>query len=60
MVDLAYIKSLALEDSSVEEYERELESELGQRGLLTLDDNYGRRSDNSELLQSVRSSQDYW
>ena len=60
MIDLASLKRQAFDDSSIEENEREIESELGHLGLLDLDNNFGRRSSNSELLESVRSSQDYW
>jgi len=56
MIDIATLKRNALEDSSIEENEREIESELGHQGMLNLDNNFGRRSENSELLQSVRSS----
>lgn len=60
LVDLALCKGKAFEDSSMEEKERAIESELDQRGLNNPDNNFGRRSDNSELLGSVISDEDYW
>ena len=60
MVDLAMCKAKAFEDSSIEEYERAIESDLEERGLNNPDNNFGRRSDDSELLHSVASSQNYW
>ena len=53
-------KGKAFDDSSMEEKERAIESELDGRGLNNPDNNFGRRSDNSELLGSVISDEDYW
>ena len=44
LVDMAVIKGKAFEDSSMEEYEREIESEIEERGMNIADANYGRRS----------------
>ena len=60
MIDIATCKGKALEDSSIEEYERAIESDMEERGVKKAENNFGRRSDNSELLKSVRSSEDYW
>lgn len=60
LIDMATIKGKCFEDSSMEEDEREVDSDLEQRGLLSPEHNFGRRSDNSELHNSIRSSQDYW
>ena len=60
MMDLAACKGIAYEDESMEEYERAIESDLEQRGYNNPDANFGRRSQNSELLNSVHSSQDFW
>jgi len=54
------LKRCAFEDSSLEEMEREIESDLEDRGLNNSENNFGRQSANSELLCSVKSSQDYW
>ena len=54
------VKRIALEDSSIEEMEREIQSDLEDRGLNNSQTNFGRQSQNSELLRSVKSSQDYW
>ena len=53
-------KGLAFEESSIEEYERAIESDIEDRGMNNPDFNFGRNSQNSELLRSVRSSNDYW
>ena len=53
-------KTTAETIAEIEEDEREIESELDRRGLNNMDANYGRRSQNSEQLQSIRSSQDFW
>ena len=37
-----------------------IEQDIAHRGLNNPDMNFGRRSENSELLGSVNSSQDYW
>ena len=60
MLDMADIKGRAFSDSSVEEMEREVISELSQRGLNNPEANFGRQSDNSEAHISVHSSVDYW
>lgn len=60
LIDMAMVKRKAFDDSSMEEYERAIESDLEERGLNNPDCYFGRRSDNSELLGSVNSSQDYW
>ena len=60
LLDMAYLKRAAFNDSSIEEMEREIISELSHRGLNTIEANFGRRSENSEALNSVKSSQDYW
>ena len=60
MIDLALCKGLAFEDSSIEEFERGVDSDLEDRGLNNPDCHFGRRSQNSELLGSVAASQDYW
>lgn len=57
---MATIKGKAFEDSSMEEAEREVISDLSHRGLYNLEMNFGRKSDNSEALFSAHSSQDYW
>ena len=60
LVDLATCKGKAFSDSSIEEYERGIESELEEMGLNHADANFGRKSANSELLGSINSSCDYW
>ena len=60
LIDLATMKGAAFEDDSMEEKEREIESDMEERGINNVDNNYGRRSNNSELLGSVNSSQDFW
>ena len=57
---MATIKGKAFSSESMEEMEREIISELSHRGLNNADANYGRKSENSEALHSIRSSQDYW
>lgn len=57
---MAYLKGRAFDDSSMEEMEREIISELSDRGLNNIEANFGRRSENSEALGSVKSSQDYF
>lgn len=44
----------------MEEYERGIESDLDDRGLNNPDANFGRRSNNSELLGSIASDDNYW
>ena len=53
--DLAYCKGKAFSDSSVEEMERAIESNLEARGLNDSEHNYGKRSDNSEMQASLDS-----
>ena len=60
LLDLPAIKGKAFEDSSMEEMEREVISDLSHRGLNNYEMNYGRKSENSEALFSAHSSQDYW
>lgn len=50
MCDMATIKGRAFEDSSMEEMEREIISELSDRGLNNPDANFGRKSENSEAI----------
>ena len=57
IIDLAICKGVACNDSSVEEEEKRIEEELEERRG---DGEEGRRSNNSELLHSVRSSKEYW
>ena len=59
-VDLAFIKGVGLEDSSLEEVERLIEQNRIQEASNSDSSNDGRRSDNSELKLSVRSSQNFW
>ena len=56
LLDMAYLKRAAFNDSSIEEMEREIISELSHRGQNNMEANFGRRSENSEALNSVRSS----
>ena len=61
--DLAAIKGKALEDSEFEEEEREIDEMLDEEKKDRKQEdksNYGRRSDNSELLKSVHSDKNYW
>ena len=60
MLDLAELKGKAFSDSSIEEMEREVISQLSERGLNTFEANFGRKSENSEELQSIHSSIDFW
>ena len=62
LVELALCKGLACDDTSVEESERAIEEQLNKvKKIRPEDDDYdGRRSENSELLDSVRSSMDFW
>ena len=60
LVDLAFCKGKAFSDSSMEEKERSIESSLDERGLNNPNFNFGRQSTNSELLQSVKSSEDFF
>ena len=59
-MDLAYCKGKAFSDSSMEEKEREIESEHEERGIKNSEFNYGRNSQNSELNGSIHSDDDYW
>ena len=52
-----------MDDSEFEEEEREIEEMLKEEMIEKKQDdqsNYGRRSDNSELLKSVHSDKNYW
>jgi len=60
LIDLATIKGKAFSDSSIEEKERSVESDLANRGLANPDAHYGRQSDNSERVGSVLSQDCYW
>ena len=60
LIDLATIKGRAFDDSSMEEYERGVESDLEERGMNQPDNNFGRKSENSERLGSIDSDKDYW
>ena len=60
MTDLAYCKGKAFSDSSVEEMERAIESNLEARGLNDSEHNYGKKSDNSEMQASLDSDLNYW
>ena len=44
----------------MEEKEREIESDLDERGINNPNFNFGRQSTNSELLNSVKSSEDFF
>ena len=56
LVDLAAVKGLAFENSSMEESEREIFEQIDEeKALRGIDDYDGRRSQNSELLKSVQS-----
>lgn len=61
-VDLAYVKGIAAGDSSFEEEERMHDNLRRLQSRLPNDDSIsdGKRSDNSELRVSVRSSQNYF
>ena len=56
-IDLAQCKGYGLSDSSIEESDRQYTSIRREENDL---DDDGRRSDNSEAVDSVRSSEDYW
>ena len=60
MIDLAICKGKCFDDSSMEEMEHEVESDFEKRDLNKAEMNFGRRSENSELHESIRSSHDYW
>ena len=60
MVDLAFCKGKAFSDSSMEEKERSIESSLDERGINNPNFNFGRQSTNSELLASIKSSEDFF
>lgn len=60
LVDLAACKGTAFSDSSMEEHERAVESDLEADGKNNENANFGRRSNNSEALESVNSEEDYW
>ena len=61
LVDLAAVKGIAFENSSIEESEREIFEQIDEEKAMRGDDLYdGRRSQNSELLKSIQSNHDYW
>ena len=61
LMDLAACKGKAFEDSSIEESEREIDDAIEAEKVQRDDSEYdGRRSYNSELLDSIRSENDYW
>ena len=61
MISLAECKGIACEDTSIEDFEEELQAQLTKREkMCNISDYDGRRSDNSEVLKSVRSSKNYW
>ena len=62
MINLAQCKGIAAgDDSSLEEFEEELQEQLTKRKKMCNQSDYdGRRSSNSEMLKSVRSSKNYW
>ena len=51
---------MACDDSDIEDYEKIIERGLKVRREKDEDTHDGRRSDNSELLHSVRSSKEFW
>lgn len=58
-VDLAQCKGYGLSDSSIEESDRKHNnSRKKEHGYM--DDEDGRRSENSEAVKSIRSSESYW
>lgn len=59
VVEFAAIKGMVC-DSSVEEFERFVQDDYKERGLDTQECHFGRRSENSELHDSIHSSKDYW
>ena len=60
MLDLALCKGIACDDTSLENSERDIEEMLERENAERRDSYDGRRSSNSELLKSVRSSRDFW
>ena len=56
LIDLATCKGIACEDTSVEESERAIEDALAERINQDFHAHDGRRTENSEILHSVRSS----
>lgn len=60
LVDMPAVKGRAFDDSSMEEMEREIISDLSKRGLNNPEMNFGRKSDNSEALFSAHSSKDFF
>ena len=55
-MDLALVKGIACDNSDIEDSEREIEAALTLRQLEGTESHDGRRADNSEKLNSVRSS----
>ena len=60
MLDMAAIKGKAFDDSEIIEDELEILDDLSDRGINNPEANFGRQSEDSEALHSVRSSEDYW
>ena len=61
VLTLAQMKGIACQDSQLEDFEEELQQQLTRRKKLCNQSDYeGRRSNNSEILDSVRSSKNYW
>ena len=61
MLDIAFKKGIACNNERVEVEERGVMKEIEHTKNVRLDRHYtGRRSSDSELLDSLRSSEDYW
>ena len=60
MLNMAVIKGKAFDDSEIIEDELEILEDLSERGINNPEANFGRQSEDSEALHSVRSSVDYW
>ena len=61
LLDLAYTKGMACNNERVEEEERGVMKEIEHTKRVRHDRHYtGRRNSDPELLDSVRSSEDYW
>ena len=61
MLDIAFKKGIACNNERVEIEERGVLKEIENTKRVRHDRHYtGRRSSDSELLDSVRSSEDYW
>ena len=59
-MDLAYCKGKAFSDSSMEEMERAIDSNLERRGMNSIDYNFGKKSQDSEAQASIDSELNYW